>query len=149
VRRGWQERLQDDNLKKYKFIEHTADIGLEAYGQNLADAYGNAAYGLFSIITDLRKVRKTESRVVEIQEKTPEDLLFEWLNYLIYLFDAEQMIFKECHIQDFDGRRIKAICYGEKADLTRHQMKTGVKAATYHLLKVDPEKNRVQVIFDI
>jgi SHS2 domain-containing protein len=136
-------------MKRFKLIEHTADIGIEAYGSNLAEAFGNAAYGLFSIITDLRKIRKVGSRTVELQEKSPEDLLFAWLNHLIYLFDAEQMVFKKCDIKEFDGRKIKAVCWGEKVDPARHEMKLGVKAATYHMLKVDPEKNEVQVIFDI
>jgi SHS2 domain-containing protein len=136
-------------LKRYQLIEHTADIGLIACGQNLAEAFSNAAYGMFSIITDLRKVRRVEAREVELQEKNPEDLLFEWLNHLIYLFDAEQFLSKLCDIREFDNHKIRAICYGEKADLSRHKMKLGVKAATYHMLKVDPEKNQVQVIFDI
>jgi SHS2 domain-containing protein len=136
-------------LKRFKLIEHTADIGLIAYGQDLAEAYANAAYGLFSIITDLRKVRSTESRTVELQEKGPEDLLFEWLNHLIYLFDAEQLIFKRCDIREFDGRKLKVVCHGEKVDPSRHIMKLGVKAATYYMLKVDADKNQVQVIFDI
>jgi SHS2 domain-containing protein len=136
-------------LKRFKLIEHTADIGLIAYGQNLGEAFSNAAYGLFSIITDLRKVRNVESRTVELEEKGPEDLLFAWLNHLIYLFDAEQIVFKKCDIQEFDGHKIKAVCYGEKVDPSRHEMKLGVKAATYHMLKVDPEKNEVQVILDI
>lgn len=136
-------------LKRFKFIEHTADIGLIAYGQDLAEAYANAAYGLFSIITDLRKVRSTESRTVELQEKSPEDLLFEWLNHLIYLFDTEQLIFKRYDVQEFDGRKLKAVCHGEEVDLSRHIMKLGVKAATYYMLKVDADKNQVQVIFDI
>jgi SHS2 domain-containing protein len=136
-------------LKRFTLIEHTADIGLTAYGKNLAEAFSNAAYGLFSIITDLRKVRKHESRVVELEEKDPEDLLFEWLNHLIYLFDAEGLIFRECDVLEFDGQKMKALCCGEKVDPGRHEIKTGVKAATYHMLKVDPEKNQVQIIFDI
>ena len=136
-------------IKRFSLIEHTADIGLTAYGQNLAEAFSNAAYGLFSIITDLRKVKKIESRLVELQENSLEDLLYAWLNHLIYLFDAEQMLFKQCEIQDFEEHKIKAICYGERVDPSRHNMKLGVKAATYHMLKVDAEKNQVQVIFDI
>jgi SHS2 domain-containing protein len=136
-------------LKRFELIEHTADIGLKAYGRNLAEAFSNAAYGLFSIMTDLRKVRKVESCLVELQEKDPEDLLFAWLNHLIYLFDVEGLIFKQCDIEEFDSYKIKAICYGEKADPGRHEIKIGVKAATYHMLKVDSGKNQVQVIFDI
>jgi SHS2 domain-containing protein len=136
-------------LKKFEIIEHTADIGLKANGQNLAEAFSNAAYGLFSIMTDLRKVRRVESRTVELQENTPEDLLFSWLNYLIYLFDTELILFKECDVQEFNGKKIKAVCYGEKVDPDRHKLKIGVKAATYHMLTVDLEKKQVQVIFDI
>ncbi len=136
-------------MKRFELIEHTADIGLKAYGQNLAEAFSNAAYGLFSIMTDIRKVRKVESRLVELQESSPESLFFEWLNYLIYLLDTEQILFKQCDIQEFDGHKIKAVCYGEQFDPSRHQIKIGVKAATYHMLKVDPEKNQAQVIFDI
>ena len=136
-------------MKRFKLIEHTADIGLIAYGQDLAEAFSNAAYGLFSIITDLRRVRKVESRIVELQERSPEDLLFSWLNHLIYLFDTEQMLFKSWDVQEFDGLKIKSVCFGEKADPLRHDLKLGVKAATYYMVKVDPEKNQVQVIFDI
>jgi len=136
-------------MKRFKLIEHTADIGLIAYGQDLAEAFSNAAYGLFSIITDLRRVRKVESRIVELQERSPEDLLFSWLNHLIYLFDTEQMLFKSWDVQEFDGLKIKSVCFGEKADPLRHDLKLGVKAATYYMLKVDRQKNQVQVIFDI
>lgn len=136
-------------MKRFQFIEHTADIGLIAYGGNLAEAFANAAFGLFSIIAELKPVKETESREIELSEDDPEALLFEWLNSLIYLFDVEMLLFKRFDIIDLDGRRLKAICYGEKYDSSRHRIKTGVKSATYHMLKVDREKNEVQVIFDI
>ena len=136
-------------MKRFQLIEHTADIGLIAYGRSLAEAFANAAYGLFSIIAELKTVKETESRHLELNEDDAEALLFEWLNRLIYLFDVEMLLFKRFEIRDFDGHRLKATCYGEKYDPSRHQLKTGVKSATYHLLKVDREKNQVQLIFDI
>jgi len=136
-------------VKRFQLIEHTADVGLIAYGRTLAEAFGNAAYGLFSIIAELKTVKEIESRRLELNEEDPEALLFEWLNSLIYLFDVEMLLLKRFDVRDFNGRGLKAICYGEKYDPSRHQLKTGVKAATYHMLKVDREKNQVQVIFDI
>ena len=136
-------------MKRYELIEHTADTGLIAHGRTLAEAFANAAYGMFSIITDLRTVREVESRVLEVSEQDPEMLLFEWLNRLIYFFDVEMLILKRFDIGEFDGYRLKATCYGEKYDASRHHLKTGIKSATYHLLSVDKEQNRVQVIFDI
>jgi len=136
-------------LKRFQLIEHTADVGLIAYGRNLAEAFANAAYGLFSIIAELRSVKETESRTLEIREDDAEGLLFEWLNSLIYIFDVEMLLFRRFDIIEFDGRGLKAKCYGEKYDPLRHHLKIGVKAATYHMLKVDQDKNRVQVIFDV
>ena len=136
-------------LKRFQLIEHTADVGLVAYGKTLAEAFANAAYGLFSITAELKTVKETEIRQLELSEEDAEALLFEWLNSLIYIFDVEMILFKRFEITDFDGHRLRAVCYGEKYDPSRHQLKTGVKAATYHMLKVDREKNQVQVIFDI
>ncbi len=136
-------------MKRFQFIEHTADIGLIAYGQSLSEAFANAAYGLFSIIAELKTVKEIESRQLELNEEDSEALLFEWLNRLIYLFDVEMLLLKRFDIRDFDGRGLKAICYGEKYDPSRHQLKTGVKSATYHTLKVDRGKNQVRVIFDV
>jgi SHS2 domain-containing protein len=136
-------------LKRFRLIEHTADIGLVAYGQTLAEAFANAAYGLLSIIAELRTVKEIESRRLELSEDDAEALLFEWLNRIIYLFDVEMLLFKRFDVSDFNGHGLKATCYGEKYDPSRHQLKMGVKAATYHTLKVDSEKNQVQVIFDV
>lgn len=136
-------------MRRFKLIEHTADVGLVAYGGTLAEAFANAAYGLFSIIAELKTVKETKTHQLELSEDDPEALLFEWLNSLIYLFDVEMILFKRFEITDFDGRRLRATCHGEKYDPSRHQLKTGVKSATYHMLKVDRAKNQVQVILDV
>ena len=136
-------------MKRFKLIEHTADVGLIAYGATLAEAFANAAYGLFSIIAELKPVKEVESRCVEINEDDPEGLLFEWLNSLIYLFDVDMLLLKKFDIIYLDRHQLKAICYGEKYDPSRHHLKTGVKSATYHMMKVDNKKNQVQVIFDV
>ena len=136
-------------MPKFKLIEHTADIGLTAYGKTLAEAFANAAYGMFSIMTEVRRVREREARRVELNDKEPEMLLFDWLNSLLYFFDVETLLFKRFDVELFDGNNLKAICYGEKYDPLRHQIKLGVKSATYHLLKVDKDKNQVRVIFDV
>ena len=136
-------------MKRFQLIEHTADTGLIAYGNNLAEAFANAAYGLFSIIAELNKVREVESQSVAVSAEDAEGLLFDWMNHLIYIFDVERLLFKRFDVTEFSKRSLKATCWGEKYDPSRHQLKLGVKSATYHMLKVDGEKNRVQVIFDV
>jgi len=124
-------------------------MGLVAYGKSLAEAFANAAYGLFSLIVEPNKVKEKESRKVTLQAQDAESLLFNWINELIYIFEVERLLFKSFDITEFTGQSLEATCWGEKYDPSRHQLKTGVKSATYHMLKVDEEKNRVQVIFDV
>ena len=136
-------------MKRFELIEHTADTGLIAYGSTLAEAFANAGYGLFSIIAELDKVKEVESRSIAVTAEDAESLLFEWLNNLIYIFDVEYFLCKRFEITEFSESELKARCWGEKYDPSRHQLKMGVKSATYHMLKVDRQKNTVQVIFDV
>jgi SHS2 domain-containing protein len=136
-------------MKRFEFIEHTADTGLVAYGDTLAEAFANAAYGMFSIIADLKDVKEIESRHVTVSEPDMEGLLFTWLNDLIYLFDVDTILFSRFDIIEFAECRLEAVCRGEKYDPSRHHLKTEVKSATYHMLEVDGGKNTVRVIFDV
>jgi SHS2 domain-containing protein len=136
-------------MEKFELIEHTADMGLVAYGETLVEAFANAAFGMFSIIAELDAVREVEKRRLEISEEDMEGLLFEWLNSLLYCFDVEMLIFKSFDIMEFGEGCLVAECSGEKYDPSRHRLKTGVKSATYYMLEVDRAKNRVQVIFDV
>jgi SHS2 domain-containing protein len=135
-------------MPKFKLIEHTADIGLTASGGTLDEAFANAAYGMFSIMADLKNIREKESRQVNLEGTDMETLLFDWLNSLLYYFDVEGLLFKRFEVSLPEGG-LRATCRGEKYDPKRHQIKLGVKSATYHMLKVDGEKNEVRVIFDV
>ena len=136
--------------KDFEIIDHTADVGVIAYGDNIGQAFGNAARALFSLITELDSVAEVVYRDIELTATDEESLLVEWLNELIYLFDTENIVFKRFDVTVLSNVRLRARSYGEKVDSLRHRLKTGVKAATYHMLKVEKGNGcRVQVIFDI
>ncbi len=134
----------------FEIIEHTADVGIIAHGADMKQAFANAARGLFSLIAELDAVREVLHRDIKVTATDEESLLVEWLNELIYQFDVENIIFKRFDIIELDNTQLKARSYGEKVDPSRHKLKTAVKAATYHLLKVEKDGGyKVQVIFDI
>ena len=136
--------------KEFEIVDHTADVGIIAYGASISQAFTNAARALFSLITELDNVEEVVYRDIELVAPDQESLLVEWLNELIYLFDAENIIFKRFDITQLNSTRLKARGYGEKVDSSKHKLKTGVKAATYHMLKVDKTNGcQVQVLFDI
>ena len=136
--------------KEFEIIDHTADVGIIAYGADIRQAFANAARALFSLITELEDVEEVLHRDIELTATDQESLLVEWLNELIYLFDTENVIFKRFDITQLDHTKLKARIYGEKVDKAKHKIKTGVKATTYHMLKVNKgDGYKVQVLFDI
>ncbi len=136
--------------KEFEIVDHTADVGIIAYGADIKQAFANAARALFSLITELDEVTEVLHRDIELIAPDEESLLVEWLNELIYLFDAENIIFKRFDITELNNTQLKARSYGEKVNSLKHKLKTGVKAATYHMLKVDKGDGcQVQVLFDI
>jgi SHS2 domain-containing protein len=136
--------------KDFEILEHTADVGIIAYGADLKQAFANAARGLFSLITELDDMREVLHRDIEVEAGDIEGLLVAWLNELVYRFDTEGILFRRFEISQLDDSHLKARGYGEKVDSSRHRLKTGVKAATYHMLRVEKNNGyRVQVVFDI
>ena len=136
--------------KEFEIIDHTADVGIKAFGTDINQAFANAARALFSLITEPEDVEEVLHRDIELTAPDQASLLVGWLNELIYLFDTEHIIFKRFDITRLDHTQLKARAYGEKVDKARHKLKIGVKAATYHMLKVDKDDGcMVQVILDI
>jgi len=136
--------------RDFEIIEHTADVGIKAYGTSVKEAFANAARGLFSLITELDDVEEVEYRDIEVTAPDRESLLVEWLNELIYLFDVENIIFRRFDITRLSDTQMRVRSYGEKVDSSKHKLKTGVKAATYHMLRIDRGNGcRVEVLFDI
>ena len=136
--------------KSFEIINHTADIGIIARGASISETFASAAQALFSLITELDNVGEVLHRDVELVASDQESLLVAWLNELIYLFDTEYIIFKRFEITELSTTRLKARSYGQKVDKSKHELKRGVKAATYHMLRIDKDNGyKAQVLFDI
>ncbi len=137
-------------MKKFKYFNHTADIGLEAYGGETKEVFENAARGLFNLIVEPGEVELKEEVEVRVEAGDIEALLVEWLNELLYLFETKKMVFKDFQIEEISETALKAKAKGEKVK-SNHEIKTQIKACTYHLLKVE-KKNKTwhaKVIFDV
>jgi SHS2 domain-containing protein len=106
-------------MKTFEIMEHTADIGIVAYGADLKQTFSHAAEGLFSLIVDLDTVRERSIRQVVASASDMEMLLASWLNELIYIFDTEYLIFKRFEITEITGEQLTANCYGEQVNHRR------------------------------
>jgi len=137
--------------KGFEILDHTADIGIIAYGTDIEQLFSNAAVALFSLITEVENVDEKLHFNLRVRSQDRDSLLVEWLNELIYLFDAKHVLVRRCDIEDLAHNELKATCHGEAFDPMRHKIKRGIKAATYHMLKLDRDDGgyRAQVILDI
>jgi len=135
--------------KEFEILEHTADVGIIAYGSNIKEAFVSAAKGMSSLIAEPGDVKEVEHRDIELTAADRESLLVAWLNELIYLFDVENILFKRFDITRLSETHLKAKAYGEKVDISRHAIKTGIKAATYHMLNIEKDGSSIRVLFDI
>ena len=137
-------------MEDFQEIEHTADVGIVAHGKDLREAFVNTARGLFSIIVEGQNIADDTCRRVEVTAPDREALLVAWLNELIYFFDVANLIFKTFDIQQLTDTNLVAYCYGQRIVPELHEVKIGVKAATYHMLKIEEDNGfRAQVLFDI
>ncbi|MBT9170996.1 MAG: Protein archease [Actinobacteria bacterium] len=136
--------------KRFEVIDHTADIGLKAYGDSLGELFENFAYGIFSQIADLDNVEERDSFEIVLEAEDQEELLVDWLNELLYISDARKTILKKFEISEITETQLRAMVFGEKMDHQRHRIYTYVKAATYYDLKIEHDGIwQGQVIFDV
>jgi len=138
-------------VKPFEVIDHTADIGIIAYGADIKQVFANAALGLFNLMADLDNPKEDIKREIELSAEDVEILLVEWLNELIYISDVEHIIFKRFEINELSSTQLRATCFGEKIKPGQHRLKREIKAATYHMLRLNKENGsyKVQIIFDI
>ncbi len=123
----------------YRYLEHTADIGVEVVAPTCAQAFSEAGLALFGIMTDSSKVAPDESVEISASGEDIMALLYEWLEELIYIFDTSGMILVRIEIKGFDRDppRIQAVGFGQRFDPRIHESRTGVKAITYHRMAVE------------
>ena len=143
-------RMARDPLP-FKVLDHTADVGVEAYGASRAQAFENAALAMFSLMCEPDQVEEREERGVRVEAEGPEGLLVSWLSELLYLSEVEGLLFHRFEISEMSNQRLEGRAWGEPIDQERHSVGTGVKAVTRHLLEIKQEnsKHLVRVIFDI
>jgi SHS2 domain-containing protein len=137
--------------KRYEIFGTTADVGVESYGSTLQEAFEAQAEGMFDVMAELDSVQAKKEFSVEAEGGDDELLLVDFLNELLFLFDAKRILLREFHITETGGGKLKASVKGEEIDLTRHVIKTPIKAVTYHMLKVEraPEGYKTVVVYDI
>jgi SHS2 domain-containing protein len=121
----------------FEILEHPSDLGIEARGATMAEAFRNAALGLMSIIAGSSTITSCEKRLISIRALDRENLLVRWLTEILYMYDAEKFLTADAEFDLIHDTSLKATIFGQRVDPSRHDLKIDVKAITYHKLMVE------------
>ncbi len=132
-------------------FDHTADVGIEVMGKDLADLFSTAGRGMFELITDLDVIPNQEEKEIRVGADEVSGLMRAWLQELLFIFDCDLLILKEYAFVHVDERQIIARCKGGRFDPDVHPADREVKAVTYHGLLTERTESgwRAEIIFDI
>jgi len=143
-----------NTLNKFEFFDVTADVGFHAHGNDLADAFQNAALATFEVMTDTSQIKPAVKREISVESEDEKALLYDWLSELLFLHDYEGLVFSQFKVTiNQKGPEIfnlhAEVC-GEEFNQKTHEVRDEVKAVTFHLMEINKEKNgcTLQVILD-
>ena len=137
--------------KHCETFDHTADVGLIAGADTLAELMEALAEGLSDVICDRSQVRAAERRKVTVDAEDAGALAVDFLSDVLLAFELEHFLVGEARIPDASETHLTAELAGEAYDPGRHELRTEGKAVTYHELKVAREAGQWvgRVILDL
>ena len=135
----------------YEVFEHTADVGLHAYGSTFAELFLHAAQGMESLMVALEQIQPQEKRTIEVDGHDAVSLLIAWLSKLVILFDVDYLLFNRFEIVSISETHLVARAFGERYARERHDLSSAIKAVTWHEASVErlDEGYKARIIFDI
>jgi SHS2 domain-containing protein len=140
-------------MSGFKFLDHTADVGIEVNGKTVKEILLEAAKGMENILTDFSKIDRCDKKEFEIESDNLDELFFEFLSKLLYYYGAESLVFGEFEIKLKRGKRcrLNVRAYGERYCPGKHRYGEEIKGVSYHDLEVKKVKGgwKASVLFDI
>jgi SHS2 domain-containing protein len=137
--------------RPYEVFEHTADVGIHAFGHTLPELFIHAAQGMESLMVAPEQIREAVSREIAVEGHDIVSLLIAWLNELVFLFDTEYLLFRTFEIDAFTETSLHGRASGEPYDAQRHELSSAIKAVTWHeaIVERTGDEYQARVIFDI
>jgi len=141
----------------YRYLEEVgiADIAFEVTGRDLPELFSDAADATTNVMIDnVEAIQPRRTRQIELSNDKLDMLLFDLLQELIFLKDAERLLLR-IRVVQIDERDeiyfVKATAEGETLDAERHHQRADVKAVTLHDFSVERTEDgwKARVLLDI
>lgn len=144
----------DNRPKQFEALDLIpGEAAFKAYGSTLAELFSNAALALFSVMGNLQSIDPKEERAISLEDLSVERLLIDFLSELVYLKDAEAMLFSrfEVNFRKNETYHLHAMLRGEPINPDKHKLGVDVKGVTLHRYKFEQLSDgfQAQVVLDI
>lgn len=136
-------------MKKFEFLEHTADIKFRAYGKTISEMFENSALAITNIMSK-DKVKPKISKTIKIEGENIESLMYTFLEEILFLVDTEDFLVASCKVKvDEKNNKLEAKIKGD--DIKKYKTGLDVKAVTYNEMFVKKERKEwvVQIVVDV
>lgn len=136
-------------MMRFRFLEHTADMKFQAFGKSVEEVFENSAMALKETICGKRRIKEIEEMKVVVKGKDYENLMYNFLEEILYLLDAEKFVISKIREIKIIGFKLKATIIGDKA--SKYRINNKVKAITYNEMFIKKEKSRwiSQIVIDV
>ncbi len=136
---------------KFRFIDHTADVAFEVYGSSLKELIENATLAFYEAFVDLSRLKVDTEKSLEVEADSPDYLLFNWLNELLFMFETEFFAGKDVSVEVEENNELKARGKIRGGKINPEIVKTEPKAITFHKFRVERKDGKwvAFVIVDI
>ena len=143
--------VQDRSAEGHRFLEHTTDAYIEAWGPTLGRAFAQAAEGFYETMLIFEKIDPIMEENVQVDGHDKKELLYNWLEQLLLEFDIKEMVYASFDISIASDApttfKLRVKLRGEKYDRGKHGARTEVKGVTYHLMTTQESANEARVRF--
>ena len=141
----------------YTYLEEigTADIAFEATGRDLPQLFSAAADATTNVMIDnIEAIQPRQTRQIKLSNDKLDMLLFDLLQELIFLKDAERLLLRIRDVQieqRNENYSVQATAEGEPLNAERHHQRADVKAVTLHDFSVERTESgwKARVLLDI
>ncbi len=137
-------------MKKFKFLEHTADIKFQAFGKSIEEAFANSSLAMFNAMYK-EKIKSTKTIEISAEGHDLLSLLYNFLEELIFYLDSENFFLSEVKNIKIDKKEFKLIATlgGDAAE--NYKIGLDVKAVTYSDMQVSERDGKwvTQVVLDV
>lgn len=121
---------------KFKYLPHTADAKFKAFGKDIDEVFVNSALAMFNILGDTTDVKITKKIEVELKGKNYENLLYIFLEELLFLLETENIFLSKINDLKID-EKFSLSCTVEGDNLQNYDLKGDIKAVTYSDMKIE------------